>query len=140
MPIKVLGAAERKRKNDTVDYCEVHSVGCRTHRYPHPDIWGHKTERGRWFMTPDEALDAELSFVADQLEILRELSRVDFLAQPCKVKQMPRAEYRRVYGKSTEADGELDRMIRQKYAERNRQERVPDTFRRTTPAAFEEKE
>lgn len=126
MPIKVLGAAERKVSRKTVDYCRTHGPGCKKHRYPHPDIWGHKTERGRWSMTPDEALDVELTFAADSLTMLRGLPRDEFLAQPCKVKQMPRAEYRRVYGKSTDVDMELAEMIRWGRAEQAREHHTQD--------------
>lgn len=136
MPIKVLGAAERKVSRKTVDYCRTHGPGCKKHRYPHPEIWGHKTERGRWSTTPDEALDVELTFAADLLELMGKMPRDEFLTQPCKVKQMPRAEYRRVYGKSTDVDMELAEQIREGRAEQARKN-VPDTFR-ATPPAFEE--
>ncbi|GAA0671527.1 hypothetical protein GCM10009535_59060 [Streptomyces thermocarboxydovorans] len=126
MPIKVLGDAERKTSRDAVDYCQSHGPGCKKHRYPHPKIWGHKLDNGRWFMTPDESLDVELTFLAEQLEMLRGISRDDFLAQPCKVIQMPRAEYRKVYGKPSDED--LKRLEESLLAHRAR----------TTPPAFEE--
>ncbi|WP_344007599.1 hypothetical protein [Streptomyces thermocarboxydovorans] len=77
-------------------------------------------------MTPDESLDVELTFLAEQLEMLRGISRDDFLAQPCKVIQMPRAEYRKVYGKPSDED--LKRLEESLLAHRAR----------TTPPAFEE--
>ena len=153
MPVKAVSAAARKANRDTMDFCEIHGEGCQKHRYPDPEIWGHRDTDGRgrqtsrWIMTPEQSLDAELSFRAHFLRMLRGVSEDQFLAQPCKIVQMPRAEYRRKFGRrSTDVDEGLAERIRLGRAEQARQF-VPDTFRRTTPAelhesvpAFEEEE
>lgn len=126
MPVKAMAAYERRVNSDSVDYCQVHHEGCKNHRHADPAIWGRKGDKGRWVVTPDEALDHELTFLADQLEMLSGLSRDEFLAKPCKVVQMPRAEYRRKFGRqSTEVDMELVRLLGQGRTTPN----VPDTFR-----------
>ncbi|MGV9238002.1 hypothetical protein [Streptomyces nigra] len=67
-------------------------------------MWGHKTDTGKWFRTPDESLDSELTFVADQLEMLAGITRDDFLAQPCNLEHMPPAQYRKVFGKPSDEE------------------------------------
>ncbi|MGI5443339.1 hypothetical protein ACQEV4_40195 [Streptomyces shenzhenensis] len=47
-------------------------------------------------------MDTELTFVAEQVEMLRGMSRDDFLAQPCQVENMPPAEYRKTFGKPSD--------------------------------------
>ncbi|MBE4797402.1 MULTISPECIES: hypothetical protein [Streptomyces] len=89
-------------------------------------------------MTPDESLDVELTFTADLLAIMGKMPRDEFLAQPCKVEQMPRVEYRKTFDRSPERDKGLEEMIRKGRSQQARQD-VPDAFR-ATPAAFEEEE
>lgn len=117
MPVKAVSVAVRSA--ETVDYCETHGEGCKKHRYPHPKIWGHKDNRGRWSMTPDGSLDAELSFRIEQLwmltrsELTLEQYRAASLAAPCQVVQMPRAEYWKRFGKqSTDVDMRAVEMLR----------------------------
>ncbi|MGW1398472.1 hypothetical protein ACWCRF_07270 [Streptomyces sp. NPDC002405] len=123
MPIKVLAAAERKRRSGTVDFCNTHGEGCRKHRYPDPKIWGHRNTDGRgrvkpgWLMTPDEMLDTELDFRADWIDLMGG-SRDEFLARSCKVTQMPRAEYRKRFGKpSDEEEKRLRDLIDKRFRE-----------------------
>ncbi|MET8947634.1 hypothetical protein ABZX30_29880 [Streptomyces sp. NPDC004542] len=128
----------RRRAEMGIPYCHTHHEGCPKYRIPNPSIWGHKTESGKWFTTPGEALDSELSHLTNQLymvtgsELPYEEFRREFLSWPCKVKPMPIAEYGRKFGKqSTEVDTGLAALLA-----RGRVGDVPDTFR----PAFEEVE
>ncbi|MEU9067343.1 hypothetical protein AB0D60_10690 [Streptomyces sp. NPDC048306] len=53
-------------------------------------------------------METELTFVAEQAEMLAGMSRDDFLARPCQVEYMPPAEYRKTFGKPS--DEELRRL------------------------------
>ncbi|MFD5650969.1 hypothetical protein [Streptomyces sp. NPDC127039] len=129
MPVKAMVEYERRTTRDTVDYCNTHGEGCKKHRYPHPKIWGHRNTGfgGKilpgWFMTPDESLDAELSHAANMLDLLGHMPEREFLARPCKVKQMPIAEYWKRFGnRSTEVDMELARLLGQDMREQHTQD------------------
>ncbi|MEV5015386.1 hypothetical protein ACIGW1_18445 [Streptomyces sp. NPDC053780] len=82
----------------------------------------------------------ELTFTANTLEMLRGMSRDEFLARPCKVVHIPAAEYRRVNGKSTDVDMGLQELIRrgraQQALERHTQD-IREGYGNTVPE-FEE--
>lgn len=132
--------------------CVTHSGGC---RYRPPTIWDSTNDifwavqadlpsnvRERFFpgggsaMNPGAISKYRASLPCTVVELTDEEIREN--QRRAKAEALWRA--RRNAGYQDPRDEELDRLIRQKYAERNRQERVPDTFRRTTPAAFEEGE
>ncbi|MFF4869874.1 hypothetical protein [Streptomyces sp. NPDC000961] len=119
MPIKALGSVERKANAPTVDYCNTHGHGCKKHRNPNPEWFGHRDSDGRgrmskrWVMTPDEMLDAELEFRITFISLQTAGKTYaeceeEFLSLPCRVAQMPRDEFaRRFRWREIEIDEEL---------------------------------
>ncbi|MFI6061198.1 hypothetical protein [Streptomyces sp. NPDC051286] len=79
-------------------------------------------------MTPEEMLDVHLDSLADGIHLLGG-SREEFLARPCRVVQMPRAEYRKRFGKpSDEEEKRLRDLIDRRF-----RENPPEYHRRLYP-------